>query len=568
MNCKTLILFIVAMKMLAFAGIAQWTQVGADIGASSFHSPSLAFHPSSNEAYIAYVDTVASAYVVKRFDGTNWIQVGGAIGNTAGNTSLRGPSLVFRPSTNEAHIAYYDPGTNAFVVQKFDGINWVQVGSGLGPAPSTKPDLAFDPSSSQPCIPYAVPLTPPIQVLKFNGTAWTQFGPNLAHLPNGFISLAFHPNTNEVYLGYESLPFTGFIVTKLDGTNWTQVGNSPGYGSPSIAFHPSNNEIYVAYRDYNLDSIVAQKFNGNNWIQVGSAFGIGQTSIPEFAFHPATHEPFVAYSDLSLGTTRVQKFDGTSWVQVGANLGSISGTVLSIPSLAFHPTSNEPYIAHFDFPTKSFVVKKYLCNSSFYTDTQMSCDSFLWIDGNTYNNSNNSATYNLTNSGGCDSIVTLDLTITSVNNSVSQNGNSLTAAVAGAAYQWLDCDSNFSPLPGATNQGYSAIANGIYAVEITQNGCVDTSACYSVTTVNIDENNFTNAISIFPNPTNTSVSIDLGSKYESVAVSVFDINGKKIHSEAHSDCQQFKLECAHSPGVYFLTIQFDSQYTTYKVVKK
>ena len=42
-----------------------------------------------------------------------------------------------------------------------------------------------------------------------------------------------------------------------------------------------------------------------------------------------------------------------------------------------------------------------------------SCDSYTWIDGNTYTTSNNTATYTLVSSSGCDSIVTLDLTITS-----------------------------------------------------------------------------------------------------------------------------------------------------------
>ena len=50
-------------------------------------------------------------------------------------------------------------------------------------------------------------------------------------------------------------------------------------------------------------------------------------------------------------------------------------------------------------------------NSTYSTDTQVHCDTYTWIDGNTYTSSNNTATYTLTNSLGCDSIVTLDLTI-------------------------------------------------------------------------------------------------------------------------------------------------------------
>ncbi len=46
------------------------------------------------------------------------------------------------------------------------------------------------------------------------------------------------------------------------------------------------------------------------------------------------------------------------------------------------------------------------------TDVQVACDSLLWIDGITYFASTNTPTWILTNSAGCDSVVTLNLTIT------------------------------------------------------------------------------------------------------------------------------------------------------------
>jgi len=44
-------------------------------------------------------------------------------------------------------------------------------------------------------------------------------------------------------------------------------------------------------------------------------------------------------------------------------------------------------------------------------DNQNWCGSFDWIDGNTYTSSNNTATYTLQNVSGCDSVVTLNLTM-------------------------------------------------------------------------------------------------------------------------------------------------------------
>ena len=81
-------------------------------------------------------------------------------------------------------------------------------------------------------------------------------------------------------------------------------------------------------------------------------------------------------------------------------------------------------------------------------DIQIVCDSLIWIDGNTYTSNNNSATHTLTNAAGCDSIVTLDLTINTLDNSIFTNADSIMANVAGAAYQWLDCANSNAIIPG------------------------------------------------------------------------------------------------------------------------
>ena len=51
-------------------------------------------------------------------------------------------------------------------------------------------------------------------------------------------------------------------------------------------------------------------------------------------------------------------------------------------------------------------------NSSASTNIVTAFDSFTWLDGNTYTASNNTATYTTTNAAGCDSVISLNLTIT------------------------------------------------------------------------------------------------------------------------------------------------------------
>ena len=68
------------------------------------------------------------------------------------------------------------------------------------------------------------------------------------------------------------------------------------------------------------------------------------------------------------------------------------------------------------------------CNNT-GIDIQNACGSYIWIDGNTYTSSNNTATYTLTNAAGCDSVVTLNLTInqtsSSIDNQILCDGNTL-----------------------------------------------------------------------------------------------------------------------------------------------
>ena len=64
-------------------------------------------------------------------------------------------------------------------------------------------------------------------------------------------------------------------------------------------------------------------------------------------------------------------------------------------------------------------------------DEQIVCDSYEWIDGNTYTESNNTATFTLENAAGCDSVVTLNLTVNYSNTGIDEQ-------TACDSYTWID----------------------------------------------------------------------------------------------------------------------------------
>jgi hypothetical protein len=212
-----------------------------------------------------------------------------------------------------------------------------------------------------------------------------------------------------------------------------------------------------------------------------------------------------------------------------------------------------------------------ILNSATGTDTRTECNTYTWIDGNTYTASNNSATFNIVGgaANGCDSLVTLNLTINSVSDlSTSISGVTISANNSNATYQWLDCGNGNAIITGENNQIFTATSNGNYAVALTENGCVDTSACVAITTVGILENNFGTEFNIYPIPTDGKFSIDLGSIYENVQISITDLSGKLIESKIKSQSQILNLSIEEPAGIYIIAVQANDNKAVIRLIKK
>lgn len=212
----------------------------------------------------------------------------------------------------------------------------------------------------------------------------------------------------------------------------------------------------------------------------------------------------------------------------------------------------------------------YNCSPTIGTDTQVACDSYIWpLNSTTYTNSINTPTVTLTNATGCDSVVTLNLTINRVSdNTIALNGITIQANNSSASYVWLNCDDGFAIISGESNQTYTPAANGNYAVEITENGCVDTSACVAITTVGIIENDFGEGFRVFPNPTDGDFSIDLGGIYAKAYVLISDINGRLIRSNTFGQEQVLNVPLKEPNGVYLISILAGDKRAVIRLIKK
>jgi hypothetical protein len=167
----------------------------------------------------------------------------------------------------------------------------------------------------------------------------------------------------------------------------------------------------------------------------------------------------------------------------------------------------------------------------------------------------------------CDSIVTLNLTVSSPNAVIQQNGNILSTS-AFNSYQWLF---NGSPIVGAQGQSYTATQNGTYAVIVTDaNTCSDTSDAV-VITVGINEN-YLGSLMIFPNPTSNLLYLKGDNIInDKLYIDLRDITGRLISKRYVTKLgpinESIYLE-GLTPGIYILVIGNNkNEQKTFKISK-
>lgn len=168
---------------------------------------------------------------------------------------------------------------------------------------------------------------------------------------------------------------------------------------------------------------------------------------------------------------------------------------------------------------------------------------------------------------GCDSTVLLDLIVNTVNTSVTQAGEELSANEPGLSYQWVNCP-NYTPINLETEQTFTASEDGGYAVIITENGCTDTSDCFTVSGLGIIENDFGDAFILYPNPTKGEFSVDLGQKYQTITITISDLSGRKVLSKVYNDNQTLILKLEEPAGIYLVKIESDDKKANIRLVKE
>jgi hypothetical protein len=178
-------------------------------------------------------------------------------------------------------------------------------------------------------------------------------------------------------------------------------------------------------------------------------------------------------------------------------------------------------------------------------------------------------TYTVADVNGNSLDSSLTVTYYPVDTAVTVDNNTITATGTGT-YQWIDCPDN-SVISGATSQSYTPTVSGSYAVVVTNGECSDTSACQSITIITSIENMMLDrALTLYPNPVENTMTVNLGATYSNVTVEVVKIDGVTVVlTESYVNVKEFIIATSQlASGVYMLQVTTENQRAVVKLIKK
>jgi len=192
-----------------------------------------------------------------------------------------------------------------------------------------------------------------------------------------------------------------------------------------------------------------------------------------------------------------------------------------------------------------------------------SCGDYTWSQNSMVYTMSGVYMDTVTNAVGCDSILTLNLTVVNLVAGATQSGVVLTASGGtNPTYQWINCSDN-TPLTGEVSQTYTATADGLYAVVISEGACSDTSNCVDVTNTSVIDNFENRNITLYPNPNTGEFFISFSESITNGTIEIVDAVGKVVLVKTING-NRTKIDISNEvKGIYF--VKFTS--TEYTVIK-
>jgi|GEM_PF-412512 len=370
--------------------------------------------------------TTSNGYVqIYQYTAGTWVQVGSTIiGETSGDDF--GRSVALNASGNMVAIGALendDGGTDAGHVRIYENIGgtWMQVGADIdGEAASDLSGNSVSLNAAGNVVAIGASANDDngsnaghVRIYQYNGSSWIQVGADIDGAAAGDfsgISVALNAAGNIVAIGAES----------NDNANGTDAGHVRIYENISGTWTQVGADIDGEAAGDNSGWSVSLNVAGN-------IVAIGAPSNDNLNGTDAGH-------------VRIYKNIGGVWQQILTDIDGEAADDQSGISVALNAQGNRVVIGAYlnnnanggnAGHVRIYEIKVSKISDTVFVDSIVACDTYTWTNGMTYTTSNNTATDTFMAANGCDSVVTLNLTINNSNTNTD-------VIVACDTYTWTD----------------------------------------------------------------------------------------------------------------------------------
>lgn len=224
-------------------------------------------------------------------------------------------------------------------------------------------------------------------------------------------------------------------------------------------------------------------------------------------------------------------------------------------------------------PALSPNTSQHLCNNDSLLLTSSPALHYTWSTGDTLSSisvkhAGTYLVYGSDNLGCYAASPSVTITTGLANSSVTASGSTLAAQQATGLYQWLDCSQAYQAIPTATTQVFHPAQSGSYALAISQNGCRDTSACFTVTLspVSVAAHPNASAIRFFPNPNRGQFFVEFPETGKPGQLLIADVLGKIVFEKTIEAGTSLHDAGKLADGVYQLILICDGRRSAQKMV--
>ncbi len=589
-------LLLAIMLIASTIANAQWTQIGNDIDGESQYDYSGCSVSLSDDASVVAIGAFwnngsgmrAGHVRVYQNNAGTWTQIGSDIDGEAAwdysgwtvSLSADGSVVAIGALTNDGN------GSDAGHVRIYENISgtWTQIGADIdGEAASDESGCSVSLSSDGSVVAVGAHYNDGngsdaghVRIYENISGTWTQIGSDIdGETANDRFGNSICLNTDGsvvaigAYWNCANGMRAGHVrIYQNNAGTWTQVGSDIDgeaawdFSGNSVSLSADGSVVAIGARlnggnGSEAGHVRVYQNNAGTWTQIGSdidgeAAGDNSgwsVSLCADGSVVAIGAPLNDANAAETGHVRVYKNNAGTWTQIGIDIDGVAAYDYFGHSVSLSADGSVVAIGATEGATTNAGQVKLFSCKSYSTITLSACDIYISPSGNYTWTSSGTYTDTIPNTAGCDSVITIDLTIETVDVSVTQNGNTLTANLSGASYQWIDCNNSYLPIIGDTNQIFTPTVTGNYAVIVDDGICVDTSICCLFIGLNEQESNL--SLFIYPNPTKGKISIECKNMQR---VEVVDITGKVVYEQLLSnDVYDIDIS-AFSKGVYFVKV--------------